>query len=247
MNIDCTLPFAGAQTELVISEPAGKILLDTVVASTTAPPRRNPQNQRPFPFTTLAGAGTLYGIPDTNDLTTIISYSNPLGSIGQGLDFEYAPFPVEKYQMTYLATDNNNDVLIYYAYTDTLQKTLPLFQPSDYSISNAQADNFSVTFPGSRPSYYQLAFFDSALAYTIWVSPDSATTHPITLLTNQKCKLLQNAPPGKFRPHRFHHDQFRWLQLRELFPIHYQPGSDQSETNPIYILPYQGLLMRYPN
>jgi hypothetical protein len=196
MNIDCTLPFTGAQTELVISEPAGKILLDTVVASTTAPPRRNPQNQRPFPFTTLAGAGTLYGIPDTNDLTTIISYSNPLGSIGQGLDFEYAPFPVEKYQMTYLATDNNNDVLIYYAYTDTLQKTLPLFQPSDYSISNAQADNFSVTFPGSRPSYYQLAFFDSALAYTIWVSPDSATTHPITLLTNQKCKLLQNAPPG---------------------------------------------------
>jgi hypothetical protein len=151
---------------------------------------------RPFPFTSIVGASTLYAIPDTNDLTKIISFSNPAGSIGQGFDFEYAPIPVEKYDMNYLATNDNNDILNYYAYTDTLPKTLPLLQTSDYSISSSDPDNFSVTFPGSRPSYYQLTYINFSLSYTVWVSPDSATMHPLTFLANQNCKLLENVNPA---------------------------------------------------
>lgn len=157
--------------------------MDTAVALTF---------NRPFPFTTLVGASTLYAIPDTNDLANVISYTSILQPIGQGLDFQYDPFPAEKYEMNYLANNNDNDFLYYYAYTKTLPNTLPLFQSSDYSVSSSQSDNFSVTFPGSRPSYYELAYGDTVLSYSLWASPDTTTLHPLTFLTNKKCKLLQN-------------------------------------------------------
>src|SRR6185437_16054655 len=37
LEINCSIPFFGSQSELIVSEPGGKILLDSVVASGTAP------------------------------------------------------------------------------------------------------------------------------------------------------------------------------------------------------------------
>ncbi|HEV2483235.1 MAG TPA: hypothetical protein VGS79_26400 [Puia sp.] len=185
---------------------------------------------RPVPFTS-AGYSSLYGIFDTTDLSKAISFTSFIWPYTKaGVDFEYPPIPVQKYEMNYFATYSNNDQLNYYSYTNTLSQTLPLPQESDFSVSSAQTDNFSVTFLNTKPTNYQIVLgADTTLNYTMYVSPDSiATLHPLTYLTNLKSKLLQNANLSKLQLWQLQLLDFNGLDYLHYFSYITNPSAIQT-------------------
>jgi hypothetical protein len=173
---------------------------------------------RPTPFTTISGSSTLFGIMDTSTFTKVIDFRDyqQLAMIS-GVDYEYAPIPVEKYEMNYFAGYPNGDVVNYYAYTPKLPQTLPLPQESNYTVSSAQQDDFSVTFSNFKPSYYQVTLSDSLVGYTIWMSPDSANIQPVPFLTNLKSKLLQNSSLNSLQLNRFAFADFNGYNYAAFF------------------------------
>jgi len=185
---------------------------------------------RTVPFTS-AGYSSLYGIFDTTDLSKAISFTSLISPCTKaGVDFEYPPIIVQKYEMNYFATYSNNDQLNYYAYTNTLPQTLPLPQASDFSISSAQIDNFNITFPNTKPTNYQIVLgADTTLNYTMYVSPDSAAAlHPLTYLTNLKSKLLQNANLSKLQLRQFQLLDFNGLDCLHYFSYITNPAAIQT-------------------
>ena len=184
---------------------------------------------RPVPFTEEPIASTLWGILDTTDLSQAIGFTDYTEtSTRSGIDFEYAPVSVQKYEMDYYATYSNNDVVNCFAYTNTLPQTLPLVQESDFSISSAQTDNFSVTFPNTKPTFYQVAVSDSSLTYSIYLSPDSSTVHPLTFLTNLKSKLLSATALGNLRLNQFNMSDFNGFNYLSYYSYITNPTAIQA-------------------
>jgi hypothetical protein len=148
---------------------------------------------RPEPFTVNSLYSSFIGIPDTTDLTKIISFTDiSAAAPGRpGVDFEYPNIPVQKYELNLIGTNASNDDINYYCYTVSIPLTLPLFQESDFTISSTVNNNFSVSFPGTQPSYYATTWSDSTLVLSITSPKDSGTQHPLTLLTNLNSKLLK--------------------------------------------------------
>jgi hypothetical protein len=147
---------------------------------------------RPSPFTVFSQYSSFSGIPDTTDLTKIISFASfKVPTSRPGVDLEYPGIPVEKYELNVNAQNGSGDYTDYYCYTNTIPLTLPFPAESDYSISSTQNDNFSVNFPNAAPTYYTVTLTSPNIRMTIYAPADSNTIHPVTLLTNQKSKLLQ--------------------------------------------------------
>jgi len=187
---------------------------------------------RPVPFTTNYSFCYLYGLPDTTDLSRVISFTDldfQQTSTKPGVDFEYAPIPVQKYEMGYSATYSNNDQISYYAYTKSLPQTLPIPQESDFSISSGQTDDFNITFPNTKPTYYQLGLkADSTLFYTMYVSPDSSNVHPVTFLGGLKSKLLQNARVSSLKLWQFNMSDFNGLNYLNYYGYITNPSAIQA-------------------
>jgi hypothetical protein len=150
---------------------------------------------RPQQFTLNSLYSTFIGIPDTTDLTKIISFTDISGAPPSrpGVDFEYPKIPVQKYELNTFGTNAGNDEILYYCYADSIPLTIPIFQESDFSISSTQNNNFSVSFPGAQPTYYATSWHDSSISMMIYAPADSGTQHPLTLLANQNPRLLKGA------------------------------------------------------
>jgi hypothetical protein len=148
---------------------------------------------RPQQFTLNSLYSTFIGIPDTTDLTKIISFTDISGAPPSrpGVDFEYPKIPVQKYELNTFGTNAGNDEILYYCYADSIPLTIPIFQESDFSISSTQNNNFSVSFPGAQPTYYSTSWSDGSISMIIYAPADSGTQHPLTLLANQNPRLLK--------------------------------------------------------
>ena len=148
---------------------------------------------RPQPFTVNSLYSSFIGIPDTTDLTKVVAFTDFSAAPPSraGVDFEYPNIPVQKYELNVSAVNASNDGISYYSYADTIPRTLPFFQESDFAVTSTQNNNFSVSFPGARPTYYATSWRDSSLVMIIYSPADSGTQHPLTLLTNQNSKLLK--------------------------------------------------------
>jgi hypothetical protein len=175
---------------------------------------------RPTPFTVSNTYSTFIAIPDTTDLTKLISFTDYLEvSNRPGVDFEYANVQVQKYEMNIYGNYPNNDAINYYCYTGTIPTTLPFPQESDYALSSSQTDNVSVTFPNAKPTFYSAYLVDSAIGYTFYASPDSSTIHPVTFLANQKSKLLAGSNLNLLALKQFGFTYFDGLSYSNYLPF----------------------------
>jgi hypothetical protein len=148
---------------------------------------------RPQPFTINSLYSTFIGIPDTTDLTKIISFTDISAAPPSttGVDFEYPNIPVQKYELNATGSNAGNDGIFYYCYTNSIPLTLPFFQESDFNVSSTSNNNFTVSFPGAQPTFYATTWRDSSISMYIYSPADSGTQHPLTLLANQNPKLLK--------------------------------------------------------
>ena len=79
---------------------------------------------RPVPFTEISISSTLWGILDTTDLSRAIGFTDyTQTSTKSGVDYEYAPLPMQKYEMDYYANYSNSDMV-------TNCPTMPIRTPS---------------------------------------------------------------------------------------------------------------------
>jgi hypothetical protein len=180
---------------------------------------------RPEPFTINSGFSSFIGIFDTTDLTKVIGLSDySLAPPSRfGVDLEYPNIPVQKYEMSFSATNASNDALDYYQYSSTLPKTLPLPKEADFNISSAQNDNFVVTFPGNKPTYYFVQLISSNTTVTLYSRPDSSTMHPVSFLTNLKSKMLQSVNLTVLKPTEFEVDNFSGMNYSTYLPFVLSP------------------------
>jgi len=175
---------------------------------------------RPQPFTVSSLYSSFIGIPDTTDFTKIIAFTDPILAAPSrpGVDLEYPKVPVQKYELYVNATNASNDAVGYYCYSDSVPLTLPLLQESDYVITSTQNNNFSVTFPGVKPSYYLTVWTDSAISLVIYGPPDSGTLHPLTLMANQNSKLLQGISVNSLALKGFEIENVNGMPYRSYIP-----------------------------
>ena len=175
---------------------------------------------RPEPFT-IQPIFTFIGIFDTTDLTKVIGLSdfNAAAPSRPGVDFEYPKIPVQKFELWFTALNASNDLLNYYGISSSIPKMLPLPKEADFNISSAQKDNFSVTFPGNKPTFYFTMLTGSNISLTIYARPDSGTIHPVSFLTNLKSKLLQNVNLSVLTPKEFGVDNFNGMNYSTYWPF----------------------------
>jgi hypothetical protein len=146
---------------------------------------------RPYPFTIDNESSSFFGLPDSTDLTDIISFTDILVSSARpGVDFEYPNVPVQKYEMTLYGETGTNDGLYYYFYGSQLPHTLPFPVESDFSITSTQPSNFSVSFANTNHTYYYTGWLSASVILDIYAPPSLSSFQPISWLTNQKSKLL---------------------------------------------------------
>jgi hypothetical protein len=181
---------------------------------------------RPEPFTINTQYSSFIGIYDTTDLTKVIGLSDYLLAPPSrlGVDFEYPNIPVQKYELSFNATNASNDVLEFYTYSSTIPKTLPLPKEADFNISSAQNDNFVVTFPANKPTYYFVQLTCSNATVTMYSRPDSSTMHPVSFLTNLKCKLLRSVNLSLLSPTEFEVNNYNGMNYSTYLPFAADPS-----------------------
>lgn len=174
---------------------------------------------RPVPFT-ASPYSELYGIFDTTDLSRVIAFTDDVQPYSRpGVDYEYAPIPtIQKYEMKYYATLPNTDQISIYAYGKTLPQKLLRPMGNDFSVSSAQTDIFTVTFPNTKPTYYNLYLkADSTIQYWMYVPSDSATVHPVPFLTALKSKLFPTAHANNLALKEFNMCDFNGLNYQAYY------------------------------
>jgi hypothetical protein len=181
---------------------------------------------RPEPFTINTQYSSFIGIFDTTDLTKVIGLSDYLLAPPSrlGVDFEYPNIPVQKYELSFSATNASNDVLEFYTCASTIPTTLPLPKEADFNISSTQNDNFVVTFPGNKPTYYFVQLTSPNLTATLYSRPDSSTMHPVSFLTNLKSKLLKNVNLSLLDPTEVEVDNYNGMNYSTYLPFAADPN-----------------------
>jgi hypothetical protein len=180
------LPSAGLYNLHMPASPADTVDLtnmDTALSLTFT---------RPYPFTVVQAGSSFIGIPDTTNLNQIIGFSSIFQPYSRpGVDFEYPKVTVEKYELYVAAVDSTGDYGYYY-YGSNIPTTLPLAKASDFSIASNQASGFSVSFPGTAPSYYLTQWNSANVTLYMYASPDSGSFKPLSWLTSLHSSLLQS-------------------------------------------------------
>jgi hypothetical protein len=195
--------------------------LDTTIALTF---------NRPSPFTVSSLYSSFLGIPDTTDLTKIMAFTSLYTETNRpGVDLQYPNVPVQKYELNVNATNASNDNVNYYCYTNTFPLTLPLPTESDFSLSSTQNDNFSVSFPNAAPTYYVAYLNNPNIQMAIYAPSDSTTIHPVTLLTNQKSKLLQGVSLTSLAVKTFGFENVNGMSYAAYIPYITNPAATQSK------------------
>jgi len=195
--------------------------LDTAIALTF---------NRPSPFTVSSLYSTFLGIPDTTDLTKIISFTSLYTATNRpGVDLQYPNVPVQKYELNVNATNASNDVVDYYCYTNTIPLMLPFPAENDYSLSSTTNDNFSVSFPNAAPTYYAAFLSNANILMAIYAPSDTSTIHPVTLLTNQKSKLLQGVSLSTLAVKTFEFENIAGMNYATFLPYITNPTAIQAK------------------
>jgi hypothetical protein len=139
----------------------------------------------------------LDGIMDTTDYSkSVMLYYSPFTPTTP--DLEYPAKYVQKFQLhaTFLAPDNTQ--VTYYSYGSTISPDFLFPDPSTYTITSYQSDNFSIKFNNLSPTFYDTQWKSAKINFYIYSSPDSGVQHPQTLLTSlgsQKLKSQAITPP----------------------------------------------------
>ena len=195
--------------------------LDTAIALTF---------NRPSPFTVSSLYSSFLGIPDTTDLTKVMAFTSLYTATNRpGVDLQYPNVPVQKYELNVNATNASNDNIGYYCYTNTIPLTLPFPAETDYSLSSTQNDNFSVSFPNAAPTYYAAYLSSPNILMAIYAPSDTTTIHPVTLLTNQKSKLLQGVSLSSLVVKTFEFENVNGMSYAAYVPYITNPSSTQSK------------------
>lgn len=143
---------------------------------------------KPAGFTGLTSF--LYGLMDTTDISrTVCLYAN-FGNIGLP-DVEYPTTSVQKMELYMSFYPTPNDYIDYYSFGSTIASTVSWPSESNYTITSSQASNFAVSFSGVHPTDYSSTWKVGGNWFTLYASPDSATTNPQSMLASLKSKLLQ--------------------------------------------------------
>jgi hypothetical protein len=134
----------------------------------------------------------LYGYVDTTNINSSMwLYAYYVNSLWTLPDLEYPTTLIQKYALQTTWTSTSKETVNTYNYSGTVPAGFALPDPNTYSIGSNQVGNFSVSFTGTKPTYYYTQWQSTAVTWTLYASPDSVSLQPLTLLTAQKSKLLQ--------------------------------------------------------
>ncbi len=185
---------------------------------------------RPAPFTVSSLYSRFLGIPDTTDLTKMIAFTSVYTETNRpGVDLQYAGVPVEKYELNVNATNASNDNINYYCYSNTIPLTLPFPSESDYSLTSTQNDNVAVSFPNTKPTYYVAYLSNSNIQMAVYAPADTSAIHPVSLLTNQKSKLLQGISINNLAVKTFGFENITGMTYSSFIPYITNPAATQAK------------------
>ncbi|HMI62598.1 MAG TPA: hypothetical protein VK518_16895 [Puia sp.] len=147
---------------------------------------------KPDVYSTISSI-ELDGVMDTADFTkTLLLYQSFYFNSSSYPDLEYPRSSlVKKKQLGLTALGNGNIRGDYYSYGDSITTTLPLTDESAYNLISNQANNFSLKFVSSKPSYYYTRWRNAAINWCIYSSPDSTAFDPQDMLPALKSQLLK--------------------------------------------------------
>jgi len=140
----------------------------------------------------------LNGIMDTTDHSkSIMLYFSPYTPTTA--DMEYPAKYVQKFQVhaTFSAPDSTQ--VTYYSYGSAISSDFLFPDPSRYTITPYQNDNFSIKFNNLSPTFYETQWKSGNVNLYIYSSPDSGVHHPQALLASlnaQKLKGQVITPPA---------------------------------------------------
>ncbi|HEX9512929.1 MAG TPA: hypothetical protein VF939_20705 [Puia sp.] len=78
----------------------------------------------------------------------------------------------------------------YYHYGSTVPSYLPFTDQSEYILNSTQPNNFSVSFPTVKPSYYETVWGNGKVELILYAPPTTTQLQPTTELAAMKSRLL---------------------------------------------------------
>lgn len=144
-------------------------------------------------YTTVAQLSLNAYLDTTNFVNSVslLPFTWGQNLLTQGLLVPKQPF-IEKYELS-TTLFGNADNATFYSYADSVPSVFPIPDPSYYSLASTQLNDFSVTFPKTKPTFYITTWSIGNISWNIVTSSDSTTLHPQqSLPLLQGSKLLKN-------------------------------------------------------
>jgi len=184
-----------------------------------------------------------FAIPDTTNFLKSIdliggAYTDPFPHADLVLPRE----AMQKYELVLAANLSSNDAVRYYCYGRNLP-TAPAFpSASSFSVNSTAADNFSVSFTGTKPSYCMTSWQSGTLYVNLYSRSDSTNIHLLSLLNNQKGKLLTNFSVSNLALRSFSFENVDGLSYSDYFSYMCNPGLTKTRR----VLQASGFSRTYP-
>jgi hypothetical protein len=175
----------------------------------------------------------LTGVLDTTNLTTAITFFDPIVNITT-VDVAYPPIvAVQKYELKVSATDGNNTSVSggLYSYSKTIPKSFTLPDESNFVVSGNQPGNFGVQFNNVSPSWYSCRYgnANSTINWTIVAPPDSTTLYPLPYFMALNPKLLQGQDIASMRSYGFYFETVTGYNYAQYLGLVCNPAAVQTQ------------------
>ncbi|GGA83378.1 hypothetical protein [Puia dinghuensis] len=170
----------------------------------------------------------LNGFVDSSNLTKNMHLSHYISGIDTiaGADLVYPAKRIfQKYSNNFSVRDATNTFWSNYTnpWSDTVDVNPIFIDDSYYVLSAAANNNFSVSFPKTRPGYYSVDWNSPKFYWALNAPADSTPLHPLDLLTSLKSKMLagQDLTTMKIIQFSFYYqvDQHKQLVPVKLAPL----------------------------
>jgi hypothetical protein len=139
------------------------------------------------------------GIMDTTDLSkSIMLYFSSFTPTTP--DLEYPAKYVQKFQVhaTFLAPDSTQ--VTYYSYGSGISPNFLFPDPSRYSLTSIQSNDFSIKFNNLTPTFYETQWKSGKINFYIYSAPDSNVQQPQSLLTSINSQKLKSQTITTLKP-----------------------------------------------
>lgn len=175
----------------------------------------------------------LTGILDTANLTTSITFFDPIVNITT-VDVAYPPkLAVQKYELTVAAVDANNTNISggLYSYSSTIPTGFTLPDASTFTVTSNQPGNFGVQFNGVSPSWYSCRYgnANSTINWTIVAPPDSTTLYPLPYFMALNPKLLQGQDIASMKSYGFYFETVTGYNYAQYLGLVCNPAAVQTQ------------------